>query len=183
MGKLAKVSVFIATSFDGFIARKDGSIDWLEKANSTVPAGEDCGYQAFFDSTDTLVMGRKTFETVLSFEQWPYGNKRVVVLSTQLKAIPSHLTQTVSVMSASPAKLIETLSLQGSQHIYLDGGRAIQSFLADNLVDEITVTTIPVLLGEGTSLFGQLKKDIDLEHIKTLTYSNGFVQSTYRLKK
>jgi dihydrofolate reductase len=178
-----KVSVFIATSLDGFIARKDGRIDWLEKANSTLPPGEDCGYQSFFDSIDTLVMGRKTFETVLSFETWPYAEKRVVVLSTQLKQVPTHLTKTVSVLSLSPNKIIETLTTEGSRHIYLDGGRTIQSFLTANLVNEMTVTSIPVLLGEGISLFGKTTDDVSLNHIKTHAYPNGFVQTKYEVKK
>lgn len=179
----AKVSVFIATSLDGFIARKDGRIDWLEKANATVPQGEDCGYQKFFDSVDTLVMGRKTFETVLGFESWPYGDKKVVVLSTQLKEIPPHLTNTVSVVSLHPKKLIETLSREGSRHVYLDGGSTIQSFLAENLVDEITVTSIPVLLGEGISLFGRVSTDVSCLHLKTQVYENGFVQNQYQLQR
>lgn len=180
---LTKVSVFIATSLDGFIARKDGRIDWLDRANATVPPGEDCGYKAFFDSIDTLVMGRKTFETALTFEPWPYGDKRVVVLSTQLKEIAPQLSKTVSVVSSSPTKILETLSREGARHIYLDGGRTIQSFLAENLVDEITITTIPVLLGEGISLFGKVMNDISLTHVKTHAYVNGFVQSTYRVQK
>lgn len=178
---LPKVSVFIATSLDGFIARKDGSIDWLEKANATIPPGEDCGYQKFFDSIDTLVMGRKTFETVLAFESWPYGDKRVVVLSTQLKEVPTHLTKTVSLVSHSPRDLVEMLSNKGTRHIYLDGGRTIQSFLKENLVSEITVTRIPVLIGEGIPLFSNVGKDVSWDHVSTHTYENGFVQSHYRL--
>lgn len=182
MERLAKVSVFIATSLDGFIARKNGALDWLDKANATIPVGEDCGYNAFFDSIDTLVMGRKTFETALSFESWPYGDKRVVVLSSQLKEVPQSLSKTVSVASASPKKILEDLAKHGSRHIYLDGGRTIQSFLAAGLVDEMTITKIPVLLGEGISLFGPLNDDIPLAHLKTKVYPNGFVQSHYRRK-
>ncbi len=183
MSNLPKVSVFIATSLDGFIARKDGRIDWLEKANTTLPTGEDCGYQSFFESVDTLVIGRKTFETVLSFETWPYGDKRVIVLSTQLKQVPPRLAKTVSVFSFAPKMILENLTAEGSQHIYLDGGRTIQSFLADNLVDEITVTSIPVLLGEGLPLFSKVMADISLTHIKTHAYANGFVQSRYAVQK
>lgn len=181
MAKSPKVSVFIATSLDGFIARKDGRIDWLEQANATIPPGEDCGYQKFFDSVDTLVMGRKTFETVLAFDSWPYGDKRVVVLSTQLKEVPTHLGKTVSVASNTPGDLVEMLSNQGTRHIYLDGGRTIQSFLTENLVSEITVTRIPVLIGEGIPLFSNIGKDVSLDHVNTHTYENGFVQSHYRL--
>ncbi len=183
VSNLPKVSVFIATSLDGFIARKDGKIDWLEKANTTLPTGEDCGYQSFFESVDTLVMGRKTFETVLSFEAWPYGDKRAIVLSTQLKQVPPRLEETVSVFSCAPKTILENLAAEGSRHIYLDGGRTIQSFLADNLVDEMTITTLPVLLGEGIPLFRKVMSDIALTHMKTHTYANGFVQSRYRIQK
>src|SRR3569623_1788725 len=92
-------SVFIATSLDGFIARKDGAIDWLESANTCVPDGEDCGYQEFMNSVDILIMGRNTFETVLAFAEWPYGDKRVVVLSSRYLAIPEALSNTVSASS------------------------------------------------------------------------------------
>lgn len=183
MSSSCRISVFIATSLDGFIARKDGEIDWLEKANATVPAGEDCGYGVFFDSVDALVMGRKTFEKVLSFDQWPYGEKRVLVLSNQIKELPSHLPKSVSVTSAQPREIVTKLSQEGAKHLYLDGGSTIQSFLAANLVDELIITTIPVLLGEGIYLFGPIAKDISLKHIKTQVYPNGFVQTHYHVNK
>lgn len=182
MSSSPKVSVFIATSLDGFIARKDGRIDWLERASATLPTGEDCGYQSYFNSVDTLVMGRNTFETVLSFETWPYGDKRVVVLSTKLNGVPRQLEKTVSVFSVGPKKVLETLASEGARHVYLDGGRTIQSFLEDNLVDEITITRIPILLGEGISLFGKVMSEVSFEHIETHAYANGFVQSRYRKK-
>lgn len=178
---LPKVSVFIATSFDGFIARRDGSIDWLERANATAPPGEDFGYQKLFDSVDTLVMGRKTFEKVLSFDTWPFGEKRVVVLSSKLTDVPDKLTQTVSILNLSPIKILETLAHHGSTHIYLDGGNTVQRFLVENLIDEITVTKIPVLLGDGISLFDKVPNDIPLAHVNTRSFNNGFVQSTYQV--
>lgn len=99
-----KASVFIATSLDGFIARTDGNIDWLDKANARVPDGEDCGYKAFIDSVDVLVMGRNTFELALTFGEWPYHDKRVLVLSSKAIAIPQHIAQAVSCSSASPGE-------------------------------------------------------------------------------
>lgn len=178
----AKVSVFIATSLDGFIARKDGSVDWLEKANTTMLAGEDCGYESFFESIDALVLGRKTFELASSFKVWPYGGRNVIVLSKTLKTVPTPLENLVSLTSLSPQAVIEKLSHEGSRHIYLDGGRTIQSFLVEQLVDEMTITTIPILLGEGIQLFGKLASDIELVHLKTHSYPNGFVQSKYRVQ-
>ena len=178
-----KVSVYIATSLDGFIARKEGNIDWLNEANSVVPDGEDCGFQAFMASVDTLIMGRKTFEKVLSFGQWPYEKTPVAVLSRHPLHSPPDVPGTVTHSSELPHALLERLSKEGVEHVYVDGGAAIQSFLYDNLVDEITITVIPVLLGEGISLFGSLEKDVSLTHVRTQAFEFGFVQSTYLVKK
>ena len=174
-------SVFIATSLDGFIARDDGAIDWLEAANQRVPHPEDCGYGAFFDSVDALVMGRNTYELVSSYEVWPYANKRVVVLSSRELIIPLDRIDTVSTSSKSPQVLVDQLATEGATHLYIDGGVTIQSFLRAGLIDKLTITVIPVLLGSGKSLFGTLDQDILLEHLSTTAYDWGFVQSTYRV--
>ena len=176
-------SVFIATSLDGFIARTSGEIDWLENANANVPEGEDCGYYAFMKSVDTLVMGRKTYEQILSFGQWPYGSKPVIVLSSQQIEIPSPLVQTVSHSSESPQQLCDRLVQEVTQRLYVDGGVTIQKFLAAGLIDNITITVIPVILGRGIPLFGEVIRDIPLKHIVTKTYSFGFVQLTYEVIK
>ncbi|MBO9539463.1 dihydrofolate reductase [bacterium] len=179
----SKTSVFIATSLDGFIARKDGSIDWLEVANTWVPEGEDCGYHAFFSTVDVLVMGRASFETVVGFETWPYGDKRVVVLSRREMAIPAALARTVTASSEAPRDLVNRLTAEGAKHLYIDGGITIQRFFAEDLIDELTITTIPVLLGEGRPLFGPLEKDIALTHVATKAYDFGFVQAVYRVAR
>jgi dihydrofolate reductase len=178
-----KVSVYIATSLDGFIARKDGALDWLDEANATVPKGEDCGFRAFFDSVDTLIMGRKTFEKVLSFGGWSYEEMPVIVLSRNPISFPSNVPDTVTHSSEQPRALLERLSGEGVEHVYVDGGATIQSFLSDSLIDEITVTVIPILLGEGIALFGSLEKDISFTHVLTKAFEFGFVQSTYLVKK
>ncbi|MBF0286784.1 MAG: dihydrofolate reductase [SAR324 cluster bacterium] len=174
-------SVFIATSLDGFIARTDGSLDWLDKANANVPAGEDCGYHVFMESIDVLVMGRNTYEKVRSFGGWPYGSKPVVVLSSNTIKIPEDLSQTVSCSSESPKALCECLTQEGAKRLYVDGGITIQRFLAENLINDFTITVIPVILGNGISLFGKLEADISLRHITTKAYDWGFVQSTYEV--
>lgn len=176
-----RFSVFIATSLDGFIARTDGSIDWLEQANGLVPEGEDCGYGAFFETVDCLVMGRNTFETVLGFETWPYGTMKVVVLTSRPLALPPHLADTVSVSDSPPGMLAETLGAQGVQHVYLDGGNTISRFLAANLVDEMTITTIPVLIGSGRPLFGPLGTDIGVKLEASKGWDFGFVQNRYSI--
>jgi len=178
-----KVSAYIATSLNGFIARVNGDLDWLDEANAMVPEGEDCGFVEFMNSVDTLLMGRKSYEKVLSFGEWPYGETPVVVLSSKSITFPEHLSSTVSHSSEQPTELLNRLAGEGIQHVYVDGGLTIQSFLLEGLVDEITVTVIPVLLGEGILLFGSVKDDIHLTHIRTTAFDFGFVQSTYTVEK
>lgn len=174
-------SVFIATSLDGYIARPDGSIDWLEAANKLVPPGEDCGFHAFMDSVDALVMGRNTFEKVLTFDAWPYGDKRVIVLASRPLAIPDRLPPSVSASSETPGALAARLAGEGVKRIYVDGGVTIQRFLAAGLIDDMTITVVPILLGAGRPLFGPCGKDIALEHLATKAYDFGFVQSSWRV--
>jgi dihydrofolate reductase len=174
-----KASVYVAISLDGFIARRDGSIDWLNDSQSLVPEGEDCGYKAFMDSIDTLIMGRRTFEQVLTFGPWQYGETPVVVLSHNPVTIPSHLQDTVSCSSEPPRALLERLSSQGVKHVYVDGGSTIHGFLSENLIDEIILTIIPIALGDGISLFGPMERDLKLTHVSTKAYDFGFVQTKY----
>ncbi len=177
-----KTSVFIATSLDGFIAREDGDLNWLDAANAAVPVGEDCGYESFMSSIDVLVMGRYSYEKVLSFGDWPYRDKPAIVLSSQAIEIPRSISKFVQQSSESPKELSERLSNEGVNRIYVDGGITIQRFLAAGLIHDITITVIPVILGKGKSLFGDFEKDISLEHIATIAYDFGFVQSSYRVK-
>ena len=172
-------SVFIATSLDGFISRENGSIDWLMKANPLAPAGEDCGYKTFISTVDAVVMGRNSFEMVLSFDPWPYGDLSVIVLSSKPIAIPNHLKNHVSSSSETPEILVNRLAQQGFKHLYIDGGITIQGFIAAKLINEITLTLIPVLLGTGRPLFGAIGQDISLNRIATKSYDGGFVQLKY----
>ena len=179
-----KSSVFIATSLDGFIARADGNLDWLDAANATVPEGEDCGYNAFMASIDVLVMGRNSYEKVLSFGgQWPYAEKPVIVLSSRTLEIPEMLKKSVTRSSETPQELCARLSQEGIKRLYVDGGITIQRFLAAGLIDDMTITLIPTVLGNGIPLFGRVEKDILLKHIGTKTYECGFVQLTYQVAK
>ncbi|HSL31884.1 MAG TPA: dihydrofolate reductase family protein [Anaerolineales bacterium] len=171
-----KVSVYIATSLDGFIARKNGEIDWLTGGES----GQDYGYAKFMSSIDHIVMGRNTYEKVLSFGGWPY-EKRVVVLTSRDLSIPSDLTNRVEALSLAPRELTAELEGRGASHIYLDGGQTIQRFLREHRVDEMTITTLPILIGEGLPLFGPLENDIKLELSKSNSFENGFVQNKYKV--
>ncbi|NBC19279.1 MAG: dihydrofolate reductase [Bacteroidetes bacterium] len=168
-------SVFIATSLDGFIAREDGAIDWLPTPDGT---DEDYGYQAFMDTVDVLVMGRHTYETVLSFGAWPYETP-VVVLSHRSIEQPEEQDASVERMAGPPREILQRLADRGLTHAYVDGGRTIQRFLADGLIQRLTITVVPVLLGEGLPLFGPLPHDVRLQLLDTRSFPNGLVQHRY----
>ena len=176
--KTMKVSAFIATSLDGYIARPNGDINWLMEADNS-GGKEDYGYKEFSATVDCMVMGRNSMEMVMSFPEWPYEGKRVVVLSNTLKEIPLQLKNKVELYSGSLIMLITGLKNDGCKHVYIDGGKTIQSFINEELITDITITKIPVLLGEGLSLFGEINQDIKLKHIESKTYPSGFVKSTY----
>lgn len=175
-----KLSAYIATSLDGYIARENGELDWLPGSDG-VSDGEDYGFKEFFESVDVLVMGRNTFEIVLSFGKWPYGKKRVIVMSTQEVSIPEKLADSVEARSCSPTELVDEIEKSGAIHIYVDGGKTIQGFINAGLLTEITITKVPVLIGSGIPLFGIVDTDIELQHIETMSYENGFVQSKYEI--
>lgn len=172
-----KISVYIAASLDGFIARKNGDLDWLPADDV---GGEDFGYAEFMSTIDYVVMGRKTFEKVLTFGGWHYSQK-VIVLTSRDLTIPPELANKVEALQLSPRELVHEMGRLGAKGIYLDGGVTIQRFLRESLVDEMTITTIPVLLGEGLPLFGELEKDVRLELVNSESFKNGFVQNKYKI--
>lgn len=172
-----KVSVYIATSADGFIARKDGSIDWLPAGGE---GGEDFGYAEFMSTIDHIVMGRHTFEKVLTFGSWPY-DKKVIVLTSRDLTLPPELADKVETLHLSPRELVHEMDIRGAKSIYLDGGVTIQRFLREGLVDEMTITIIPILIGDGLPLFGTLDKDVKLELVRSQSFKNGFVQNRYKI--
>src|SRR5438874_9157471 len=128
------VSVFIGTSVDGFIARPNGALDFLPPGG-----GEPHGYDEFFASIDTLVIGRKTFEVVLAFPEWPYGDKRVVVLSTRKLDLSKVPAGRVEQMQGSPREIVSTLEGRGIRHIYVDGGVTIQRFLREGMMQRLII--------------------------------------------
>lgn len=173
-----RASVFIATSLDGFIARPNGDLDWLPGADGTA-LEEDHGYNAFIATVDVVVIGRGTFEKVLSFGAWPYAAMPVRVLSSRDVEIPTSLPPCVEAMSGPPAEVVAELSRQGFRHAYVDGGRTIQGFLAAGLIQKLILTRIPILLGQGIPLFGALPRDVPLRHVRTRAMAGGLVQSEY----
>ena len=173
---MTSAHVYIGTSLDGFIARKDGDIGWLVSFGD---ADAIEAYNEFIATIDVIVIGRGTYETVLGFPSWPY-DKPVVVLSRTIKEVPESLSEKVTISSLEPFQLLRHLSDQGFKAAYIDGGKVIQSFLAADLIDSLIIANVPVLIGSGLSLFGSLDHDITFEHVRTSTYSNGLVRSYYK---
>jgi dihydrofolate reductase len=171
--------VFIATSLDGYIARPDGDIGWLLQRDDP---DEDHGYTAFIADKDVIVMGRNSYEEVLGFETWPY-DRPVLVLSKRLAGapVPDRLQGKLRFADMAPVEAMRELERQGVRRVYVDGGRVVQSFLRERLIDDMVITTAPVLIGSGRPLFGELPKDIGLELVASRSFPSGLVQSTYRL--
>ena len=171
-----RASVFIGTSVDGFIARPNDALDFLPP-----DGGEPHGYTEFIASVDTLLIGRRTFEIVRAFPEWPYGTKRVVVLSTRSLDFSGVRGGIVEQMSGSPAEIVSKLEASGARYVYVDGGITIQQFLRAGLIQRLTITRVPVLIGQGIPLFGALPHDIRLRHIATQHYASGFVKTEYEV--
>ena len=173
--------VFMAMSLDGFIARPDGGLDWLTPYSD---AGEDHGYDAFLAPMDGIVMGRGTFETVMTFPEWPY-EKPVVVLSRSGagEKLPAHAAGRARILALSPQALASQLAAEGWRRVYLDGGQLVQAFLREGLVEDLIITRVPILLGEGRPLFGSLRREIALHHEETKAFPSGLVQSRYRVRR
>jgi dihydrofolate reductase len=170
------LSVFVGTSVDGFIARANGDLDFLPEGG-----GEPHGYNEFIASVDAIVIGRKTFEKVLTFGAWPYGDKRVIVLSSHPIDLSAVRGGVVEQMTGAPAEIVSQLAAHGIQHVYVDGGITIQRFLRAGLIQRLIVTRVPVLIGEGIPLFATLPGDIRLRHVATRHYPSGLVQSEYEV--
>jgi dihydrofolate reductase len=170
------VSVFIGISVDGFIARPNGDLDFLPAGG-----GEPHGYDEFMASVDALVIGRKTFETVLTFEAWPYGDRRVVVLSSRPVDLSAAHGGVVEQMAGPPAEIVSKLAAGGAHHLYVDGGITIQGFLRAGLVQRLIIPRVPVLIGDGIPLFGTLSRDVRLHHVATQHYPSGLVKSEYQV--
>ncbi len=169
-------SVFIGTSLDGFIARLNGSFDFLPEGG-----GEPHGYNEFIATIDALVIGRNTFETVLAFPEWPYGDKRVIVLSSRPIDFSKVRGGIVEQMAGSPAEIVAKLAASGAHHLYIDGGITIQNFLRAGQIQRLIITRVPVLIGEGIPLFGTLPQDVRLHHVATQHYPSGLVKSEYEV--
>ncbi len=169
-------TAFVGVSLDGFLARPDGSVDWLSPFEKV-----DHGYQAFMDSVDTLAVGRSTYDFVISMLRtglsWPYPGKRYVVVTHR----PIEAAHGERAFEGEPSALLESLQREGARHVYVDGGRVIRSFLSEGLLDHLVISIVPVLLGEGLPLFGGIRVDEGLVLEKAVPYSDGVVQLRYRV--
>jgi dihydrofolate reductase len=174
------VSVFVGVSVDGFLARRDGTFDFLNVAD-----GIPHGFEEFMKTVDAIVMGRNTYGIVQPIDPWPYLRRtRVVVLSSRPDEIETPVSGgTIERMGGEPADLIAKLAATGANHLYVDGGITIQRFLRAGLVDRMVITRVPVLIGEGIPLFGSLPHDVTLKHIATGEYGKGLVQTEYEVAK
>lgn len=179
-----KGRVFIGASLDGQIARPDGNIDWLtdpapgpSHANITSSTTVEA-WDTFFPSVDHLVMGRGTYEKVLTFDAWPYEGKKVMVLSTTLEPGDGRIAIVRSLEDA-----VRRLDEAGAEQVYVDGGQVIQAFLRADLIDEISIGWAPVLIGSGRPLFGALDADIQLALVASNASSGGMVHATYRVHR
>ncbi|UAB75579.1 dihydrofolate reductase family protein [Mesoflavibacter sp. SCSIO 43206] len=176
-----KNKVFIATSLDGYIADKNGGLDWLQSIPN--PDNDDMGYVEFTNGIDALVMGRTTFETVIGFDvPWPY-NKPVFVLSNKLNEIPESHKEKAFLVKGTLMEILDQIHKKGFHKLYIDGGTTIRNFLKEDLIDEMVLTTIPVLLGGGSSLFTELPNELKFELIETKRYLNQITQNHYKRKK
>lgn len=170
--------VYIATSLDGYIAGKNGELDWLHSIPN--PDNIDLGWAAFIGQIDAIVMGRNTFETVCGFDvDWPYPMP-VFVLSNSMTTIPEQYRDKAEVVSGPLCKVVESINAKGFSTLYIDGGKTIQSFLRDDLIDEMIITQIPIMLGGGVPLFGERPAPLTFKHISTQVHLDAMVQTHYR---
>ena len=170
-----RTTIFVGVSVDGFLARPDGALDFLPEGG-----GDPHGYDEFIATVDALLIGRKTYETVLGLGGWLYGDKQVFVLSSNPLAQPPAGAK-VERLSGAPEEIAASLSARGVCHVYVDGGVTIQGFLRAGLIQRLIITRVPVLIGQGVPLFGQLARDIPLRHVATRQYRTGLVQSEYEI--
>lgn len=181
MGRFVSNLVYIATSLDGYISAPDGKLDWLDYVPA--PEGDDLGFAEFIDEVDAIVMGRITFETVLGFGLgWHYAVPGIVLSST-LRSAPKDIADHVQFADGSPGEIVQLAKDQGFENLYIDGGKTIQRFLREDLINELIVTEIPLLLGGGEQLFGELNQRLEFELVNTQVMLNQLVKRRYRRRR
>ncbi len=169
-----KISVYIASSLDGYIAREDGSLDWLDQVGGY---DEDYGFQKLLDSIDAVILGRNTYEVAAPVADWPYKGKRLIVLSRSLQTV----REGAEIFCGDLTQLLSQLHADGIQHIWIDGGSTISQFLDLQMVDLITLSIIPIILGKGIPLFKPISKEISCCSVSAQSYPSGLVQLVYKV--
>lgn len=176
---MSEVILFIAVSLDGFIARKDGDISWLQKYEGKK---EDYGYSEFMKTVGASIMGSKTYEKCLSFPNWPDNNKPIFVVTN--RKLKNAKRANVAFYTGSLNGLVEKIKSHNKGNVWLVGGAKLsQSFFKEGLVDRIILSTIPIVIGNGISLFGQANNTIDFELASVKKYESGIIQAEYKIKK
>ena len=173
--------VYIGTSLDGYISAPDGNLDWLNYI--PVPEGNDLGFSEFMDRVDAILMGRKTFETVLGFGMGWHYPKPGIVLSSTLKSAPEEFADHIQFANGAPSEIVQLARKQGFENLYIDGGTTVQRFLREDLIDELIITEIPLLLGGGDRLFGELDQRLEFELVDTKVLLNQLVRKHYQRKR
>ena len=168
--------IYIATSLDGYIAGKDGDLSWLNEIPN--PSNSDFGFSEFMERIDALIMGRNTFETVVGFGVWPY-EKPVFVLSNSLDKVPEGYEEKAKIIKGDLKSILAQMEELGKKNLYVDGGSVIRSFLKEDLIDEMIISRVPILLGEGIPLFGDLSESMKFKLIKTESYDETLVKCHY----
>lgn len=168
------VRVFLGVSLDGCIAGKDHDLSWLECVSTAPP--EDTGYADLMSKTDTMLIGRTTYDVIAKFDPWPFNGRRVVVVTSR----PLD-DRRVEARSGTIVDFIDELGREGAKGIYLDGGSLVRQALVEGRVDELTLSWLPYILGEGVKLFEglpELRQQWQLVHSRS--FPSGLVQATYR---
>lgn len=176
LNKRPKISIYIAMSIDGYIAKKDGNLNWLEYGHT---GDEDYGFKKFIDSVDALVLGRNTYEVVSGFDKWPYEGKRVVVVSNTLNKVRNE----AELFCGQLTHLATMLHSEGIKHMWIDGGITVSKFLEAGLVDDITISVIAMVLGSGIPLFSTMNREHKCRLLSTQSYPSGLVQLKYEVVK
>ena len=172
---MANVILYIAVSLDGYIARVDGGVDWL---NGFTMPGEDYGYAAFYKSVDCIVMGSRTYQQVLDFGDWPYPGKMSIVFTHRESRTDR---EDIEFSSGDVELILQNIKARGYDSIWLlGGGYLVRAFMTKGLVDEYIISIIPLILGEGIALFNPVKLEERLEFVEALTFPDGLVQLHYK---
>ena len=173
--------VYVGTSLDGYISAPDGGLDWLSYV--PIPEGNDLGFSAFMDRVDAVVMGRRTFETLLGFGVGWHYSKPGIILSSTLTSAPEEFVDHVQFASGTPTEIVQLARKHGFENLYVDGGATIQRFLREDLIDELIITEIPLLLGGGNRLFGELEQRLAFELVDSEVLLDHLLRKRYRRKR